>query len=89
VTEVLKWRVPLDDRPHTIGAGQVVLVAQQPDGSNDEVQVWTLEIRQPGPTREVQVFGTGHKVPDRLVPVGSCLSADGLFVWHVFAEVRV
>jgi hypothetical protein len=84
---VLKWRVPLDTQPHAIGAGQVVLVGQQPGGGS-EVQVWTLEASDSGPTREVQVFGTGHQIPDDMQPIGSCLSADGWYVWHVFEWVR-
>jgi hypothetical protein len=81
--KVLKWQVPLNDLPHAIGVGQVVLVAQQPHGRVDEVQVWTLETGADA-TREVRVFGTGHTIPDGWEPIGSCLSVDGQFVWHVF-----
>ncbi|MDP9224130.1 MAG: hypothetical protein M3P18_09795 [Actinomycetota bacterium] len=86
MTRVLKWRVPLDDQPHPIGAGRVVLVAQQQYGVASEMQVWTVETYGGG-TRYVQVFGTGHTVPDDWEPVGSCVSVDGQFVWHVFERM--
>lgn len=81
MTAVLKWPVPVDDRPYAIGGGPVVLVACQRGG--DSVQVWTLE--SPGSQRTVQVFGTGQLLPENLGPhIGSCMWQSGALVWHVF-----
>lgn len=80
---VLKWAVPVDGQPHLIGAGSVVLVANQ--GEHGTVYVWTWEYGVPQPTRSVVVHGTGHEVPEWHEHLGSCVA--GTFVWHVFAEV--
>lgn len=85
VRRVLKWNVPVDDKPHPIGRGEVVHVACQFDAS--EVQVWTDEVDGDYPRqRFAQVHGTGHPVPADLQHVGSVVAADGHLVWHVFAE---
>lgn len=82
---VLKWTVPVDDRPHPIGSGKVVLVDCQ-DGP-DAVQVWTLEhdiTAAIGPCN-AQVFGTGQVLPEGVVNthLGSVATEAGL-VWHLF-----
>ena len=79
---VLKWVVPVDDEPHTIGTGPVVLVACQ--RGSEQVEVWTVELDEPSQARPVQVFGTGQPLPPAWQHVGSTLSAGGVLVWHVF-----
>lgn len=80
---VLKWAVPVDDRPHEIGAGPVVLVACQ-DGP-DVVQVWTDESAGGQvETRSARVYGTGQYVPAGGGHLGSVTA--GSLVWHVFGS---
>lgn len=83
---VLKWLVPVDDRVHRIGSGQVVHVGAQYPGDYDVVTVWTIEPRHVpvSQTRQVQVYGTGHPLPFFAEHLGSAVVAEGRFVWHVF-----
>lgn len=93
-TRVLRWSVPIDDKPHPIGAGKVVLVATRVGPTpRNVVEVWTEEHLPPEwpkvdpPLRTVQVFGTGHEIPSLFDKhVGSCLDAitNGSLVWHVY-----
>jgi len=87
--KILKWTVPVDDKPHSIGAGDVVHVDNQ-HGELNEVQVWTFEDPQINPYtpynsnhRVVQVFGTGQELPSLSHPLGSAIVAGGQLVWHV------
>lgn len=79
---VLKWNVEVDDLPHAVGAGQVVLVACQ--HTEASVQVWTLEESGGGVPVAAQVFGTGMDIPEGLEHIGSALALDGRLVWHLF-----
>lgn len=80
---VLKWDVPVDDQPHKIGTGPVVLVACQDRA--DVVQVWTHEVGPPRQSRVVQAFATGRVLPQNArTHVGSTLALGGSLVWHVF-----
>lgn len=82
---VLKWRVPVDDRAHSIGGGRVLHT--DVTFGPDVVNVWTLENDDivAGLTRRVRVFGTGQPLPDGVGEhVGSCVAAAGSLVWHVF-----
>lgn len=84
----LKWSVPVDDRPHKIGTGKVLLVSCQSDPA--VVQVWTEEPESPDIVRQdrpVQVFGTGQPIPLPIRHVGSTVTAGGALVWHCY-EVR-
>lgn len=80
---VLKWRVGLDDTPHRIGCGPVVLVSSRTD--TEAVWVWTQETSGPPMvrTRPARVVGTGQDIPGGWAHVGSCV--DEPFVWHVYA----
>lgn len=84
---VLKWNVPVDDRPHQIGGGPVVLVdCQYGDPSN--VQVWTVENGNQRPVI-AQVYGTGQPAPTDAFAVGSVLVEGhtfGTLVWHVLTR---
>ena len=84
---VLKWTVPVDDAPHKIGSGPVVLVACQ--SSVDTVQVWTDELDVENvKMRSVQVYGTGHDLPLFDDHLGSVITAMGALVWHVYAQAE-
>ena len=81
--QVLKWNVPVDDRPHRIGAGEVVHVGCQ--FGPESVQVWTEESALTrGSERRVRVFGTGQKVPFDALHLGSTVTSNGAIVWHLF-----
>lgn len=85
--QILRWDVPVDDRPHLIGGGPVVKVAAR-HGRLDNVEVWTVELMTGGrfeiaPRRHVQVVGTGHPFPVTWTPLGTTLACDGVLVWHV------
>lgn len=91
---VLRFEIPVDDRPHEIAAGRPVLVTMYrgPEERFDRVEVW-IETWVPfgWPSREnpekqlVQVFGTGHRLPDgQIEHMGSCFAADGRLVWHLY-----
>ena len=89
---VLKWEVPVDDRPHEIGGGEIVSVACQfPESRPDVVMVWTIESRPEltVPKRVVQVYGTGHPLPNIVTPLGSAIAVGGGLVWHVMELPRV
>lgn len=84
---VLKWRVPVDDDTHPIGAGRVLLVGSQ--GEHGTVCVWTLERNAVAvPSVQVIAVGTGQKLPARgnWEHIGSAQA--GPFVWHVFEDVK-
>lgn len=55
---VLKWVVPVDDQPHTIGGGPILHVGHQ--GNVNEVVVWTEEPVKDPTHRKAIVVGTGH-----------------------------
>lgn len=91
---ILRWKVPVDDRPHPIGRGQACHVAVRPESVRrglNEVEVWTLEqVPDSFPScpevfmRQVQVVGTGQPLPTGWVfHVGSCLESARPLVWHV------
>jgi hypothetical protein len=89
---VLKWPVAVDDRIHRIGSGEILHVACQSQSDQDAgcVMVWTIEPRPkrgepaPVPTREVQVYGTGHPLPFFAKALGTAVAANGRLVWHLF-----
>lgn len=84
---VLKWSIPVDDKPHDAPA-LVVHVACQ--SSYDSVEVWALErhIKYAG-IGKFQVFATGQEVPDDAEYVGTALAAQGSLVWHLFNVTKV
>lgn len=88
---VLKWPVAVDDRPHKIGGGQVVHVANQYDDEINVVTIWTIEPRYGSvlPKRTVQVYGTGQPLPIFATHLGSVVVAGGHLVWHAFELPRV
>jgi hypothetical protein len=85
---VLKWDVLVDDMPHPIGRGSVVLVACQ--HSPDVVTVWTEEPSLSYMAdRMVRVFGTGQRIPEEYTRhLGSTMAANGILVWHVYERAK-
>lgn len=96
---VLKWDVPIDDEPHEIGGGDVVLVDVMQLNQADRVRhvnVWTRELvddeLQPiHPKRTAQVYGTGQLVDGAIRHIGSTVdrlvfvgAISTELVWHVF-----
>lgn len=83
---VLKWPVRVDGHPHAIGAGPVVHVDVSPNSAAGAfVDVWTEEPddgEQNIPARVVQVFGTGHPIPDDATHLGSVVASP--YVWHIY-----
>ena len=80
---VLKWNIPVDDRRHTIGGGQVLHAACQ--NHYDVIQVWTEETGEKPDRIEAQIFGTGYTYPDDGVAVATVPVKFGThdLVWHV------
>lgn len=82
MSRILKWTVPVNDQPCTIGGGPVVHIASQM-GVSEEVQVWTQEFDGEPRKRTVQVFGTGQPLPHFSKPLGTTIVMGGRLVWHV------
>lgn len=90
---ILKWPVPVDDKPHLIGSGKVVLVEVQ-NRYPETVYVWTEERgdgeHEATADRAVQVYGTGHLLPQHAVHLGSVQyplpDGPGQVVWHLYAN---
>lgn len=77
---VLKWTIPVDDKPHPIGRGRVVHVACL--YGPGQVEVWTEEYGSGVERRMAQVYGTGHTFSDGGEVAGSVITDVGI-VWHV------
>lgn len=79
MSRILKWIVPIQDAPTSIGAGPVVEVAEQ----HGCLCVWTVESDTTAGTLErlVAVVGTGHLLPENARPISSVVM--GAMVWHV------
>ena len=87
---IFRFELPLDDQPHEVAEGTVVLVAPDRAG-NDAVEAW-VEVPDPEtwvstgePSQRLQVFGTGFEIPENALWRGSC--AAGTFIWHVYRIV--
>lgn len=87
---VFRWVIPVDDQPHKMGGGPVVMVDTR--GSTDTVEVWTIEMVDDktfvslNRERRAQVFGTGHPIPFESEHVGSAITPGNVLVWHLFRE---
>ncbi len=78
ITDAVQY-VPVDS------PDKIVLVAES-DRISHGVAVWTevnLDVPLPDRGLGVQVFGTGHPIPNDAVHLGSWSS--GPFVWHLYA----
>lgn len=83
------WKFPLqlvDGRqPTEMPVGAIALHVAMQDGMPC-VWAWV----DPEKSREYRgfaVIGTGNKIPDGAVYVGSCM--DRCFVWHIFETAKV
>ena len=65
---------------------EILHVDTQPVGPNSEgVFCWALvDPNAPRPAREIGYFATGEYIPPGSVYIGTALSGDRAFVWHVF-----
>lgn len=97
---VLRYDIVVDDSEHLVGDGKVLMVTsrrgmpyQLGNQQLRRVEVWVeVDVPDNWPKssehfKRVQVFGTGHQIPEGAEWVGSCL--DGDFVWHVYNVNRV
>lgn len=80
---VLKWTIPVDDQPHSIGGGRVIHATCQ--DTPEEVQVWTEESDRGVNLVQAQIFGTGQTYSDRGEAMASVAMHLGRapLVWHV------
>lgn len=67
---------------HMPANAKVVHVAVQ----NEHVCLWAyVDLNLSAETRCFKVYGTGHSIDgDIKGHIGTCLTSDGRFVWHVF-----
>jgi hypothetical protein len=95
VKRVLKYTIPVDDYGHAVTGrfthplAPFAHVACQ-DGP-DSVQVWAETVTDDvaETTRALQVYGTGHPVPDKAWFVGTAVAAGGRLVWHLYDVTEV
>jgi len=84
---MFRYSVPIDDEPHAFSlTGQPVAVAAREHGNfYTEAEFWAEHDDSVSTaSRYVQVFGTGHPLPDDARWIGTCpRTADGL-VWHLY-----
>jgi hypothetical protein len=77
---ILRWEVPVDDKPHRVPSGIAHVASRNPH----VVEVWTTPTNTPDVM--VQVVGTGQPYPDGWTWLGTALAPGGL-VWHLM-QVR-
>lgn len=85
---MLKFKVPVDDKPHTVRFnGHIMHVACQ-GNRPDEVTFWVMGLSPAVVERErvFRVFGTGQPIPHPYRYVGTALYAAGELVWHLCEE---
>jgi hypothetical protein len=84
--QILRYSLPIDDKWHTLPGGYVAHVA--PSRSHPrEIEVWIdIEPFEQFPQCLARVFGTGQDIPPTANHLGTCISRDLTFVWHVFEE---
>lgn len=85
-----KWSIQTTDYPQMVGGGKVLYVAEQ----HAIIQIWTEEEdpselgENPPATREVLIVGTGTPIPESHPHhLGTLLSMNGVFVWHIYGNV--
>lgn len=81
---ILKWRIPVDDVSHVIVGHRVLHTACQDPLNHGSVYVWVLASDEREDTLTVQVFPTGHQVPEGAEHLGTSVTANGHLVWHLF-----
>lgn len=91
--KVLRYEIVVNDQPSTLPVGKVVHLSEYHQkhitGERNRVEVW-VEVAIPEswpyaenfPTQRVQIFGTGHDLPEGAVHLASTL--DGSLVWHLY-----
>jgi hypothetical protein len=82
---VLRYEVPIDDRPHTFPLTYTPhAVAAKRIGATHRVEFWAEHDDGLGAVaRSFQVFGTGHPIPATARLRGTAERLDDL-VWHLY-----
>lgn len=90
---VLRYEIPIDDNFHEIPAGKILHLSDYRQkhitGERARIEVW-VETTFDGSRvlspivglQRVQVFGTGHPLPEDATHLATCL--DGALVWHLY-----
>lgn len=90
---VLRYEIPIDDNFHEIPAGKILHLSEYRHknitGERARIEVW-VEVTFEGAgvvfpiigLQRVQVFGTGHPLPEDAAHLATCL--DGALVWHLY-----
>ena len=84
---IYRESVPVDGEWHTItlhqqgGVGGILHVGCRQEGA---VEFWHM-VRSGGVATEYEflVVGTGHPIPDGATYVGTMVTPNGVFVWHL------
>lgn len=66
---------------------KVVLVAEQFPGevlTSHQLTIWIENIVPATVVRHFEVFGTGQKIPDFYIHVGSVAVEQGGLIWHLY-----
>lgn len=90
---IFRYELPINDAAHEIPSGKVVHLNEYRmkhiTGERNRIEVW-VEATLSGEslasaiigTQHVQVFGTGHPIPDSAEHLATCI--DGSLVWHLY-----
>jgi hypothetical protein len=79
---MLRWEVPVDDRPHKVRA----LFPRHVESRHaDVVEFWSDQSGPRYPEISYQVFGTGQPLPPSATWIGTCIPHDRPdLVWHLY-----
>lgn len=80
-----RWDIPIDDNNHPMGAGPVLLIA---NNLGLVLEVWTEEnTPQPEPTRTVRTITSTDTIPNGYQHLASVTNGPGL-VWHLYGTTE-
>lgn len=88
MSRILRYEVPVDGEWHVIkNVSPALHVACR---RIDAVEFWAhplpVERNDEPITRAFRVYGTGHDIDDNALYVGTALTPDNQFVWHLMAK---
>jgi hypothetical protein len=82
-----RYELPIDDQPHTYALGSWPLAAA-PCGDPYKVEFWAEHDDNPDNVRPIevtlQVFGTGHPLPEWANWIATLPRTDLGLVWHIY-----
>ena len=84
---ILKYELPVDDEPHAVGWYPIHVACQGDE--YDVVRVWSSVDDDESRTVQVQVFATGQPIPLGAAYIGTAITHDSGFVWHVYDVTEV